>query len=259
MKLLPLLVLFAPMARLLAGEVLIVADEFPAMEVVAAKLKSEEKVTSRLINQKELPADLKPFDAVVVYIHGALSPSAENAFIDYAKAGGKLVLLHHSISSGKRKNAKWFSFLGVSLPEGEVGKGGYKWIEGVSISLVNLAARHFIMTNSVHYPEDIAFASTNASRNSKSLAGFTLKESEVYLNHVHTEPRTLLMGIKYAGTNGVTWMQDTAGWLKAAGKGTVVYLMPGHTKHDFENPVYGRIVVNAIIFKPSKVSPAALN
>ena len=36
------------------------------------------------------------------------------------------------------------------------------------------------------------------------------------------------------------------GWLRPAGKGWVIYLMPGHTVHDFENPIYGRIVLNAI-------------
>ena len=29
---------------------------------------------------------------------------AEKTFIQYAESGGKLVLLHHSISSGKRPN-----------------------------------------------------------------------------------------------------------------------------------------------------------
>ena len=251
MKLL-VLILFAvwSSSQLIAGDVLIVADEFPAMEVVSGKLKGEENVSSRLIDQKDLPDSLKDFDAVVVYIHGGLSEKAENAFIDYAKNGGKLVLLHHSISSGKRKNAHWFSFLGVSLPEGDLSKGGYKWIEGVSLSLVNLNASHFIMTNRVEWPERIAF-STNSSSSAKDLPGFTLHESEVYLNHVHTEPRTILMGLKYTDAKtGETYVQYTSGWIKPAGKGWVIYLMPGHTRHDFENATYGRIVANAIIYKP---------
>src|SRR4051812_1446050 len=138
------------------ADALIVADEFPAMEVLAAKLKSEEHINSKLISQKELPQNLATFEAVVVYIHKDLSETAENAFIAYALGGGKLVLLHHSISSGKRKNAHWFSFLGVSLPEGDVAHGGYKWIEAVSLDLVNLNPNHFIMTNKVTYPEHVA-------------------------------------------------------------------------------------------------------
>src|SRR5712671_5814144 len=87
--------------QLPARDVLIVADEFPAMEVVAARLKTEENTSAKVVSQKELPDSLKEFEAVAVYIHGALSETAERAFIGYANGGGKLVLLHHSISSGK--------------------------------------------------------------------------------------------------------------------------------------------------------------
>src|ERR1044071_2729997 len=135
--------LFAEALCAFGRDVLIVADEFPAMEVVAAKLKTAAQISSQIVKQADMPPDLARFESVIVYIHGALSERAENAFIDYAQAGGKLVLLHHSISSGKRKNAHWFSFLGVSLPEADVSKGGYKWIEGINFTLVNLNPNHF--------------------------------------------------------------------------------------------------------------------
>jgi hypothetical protein len=237
--------------RCVLADVLIVADEFPAMEVLASKLKSEEHLNSKIVSQKELPENLSAFEAVAVYIHKDLSETAENAFIAYAQGGGKLVLLHHSISSGKRKNAHWFSFLGVTLPESDVSHGGYKWIEGVSLALVNLNPNHFIMTNKVTYPEHIAYNSTSTSGPHGDLAGFTLNESEVYLNHVLDPSRTILMGLKYTDEkSGTVYMQSHAGWIKTAGKGSVIYLMPGHTKRDFENPTYGRIVLNAFIYKP---------
>jgi hypothetical protein len=246
-----LLVSFFAIARCAFSEVLIVADEFPAMEVLASKLKSEEKISTKVISQKDLPENLSGFEAVAVYIHKDLSENAENAFIAYALGGGKLILLHHSISSGKRKNAHWFSFLGVTLPEGDYNHGGYKWIEGVSLDLVNLNPNHFIMTNKVTYPEHIGYTNANPSLSRGDLAGFKLNESEVYLNHVLDPSRTLLMGLKYIDDkSGTTFMQSHAGWIKTAGKGTVIYLMPGHTKHDFENPTYGRIVLNAFVYKP---------
>ena len=236
------------------AEVLIVADEFPAMETLASKFKSEEHLDSKLISQKELPENLSAFEAVVVYIHKDLSEKAENAFIAYALSGGKLVLLHHSISSGKRKNAHWFSFLGVALPEGEVAHGGYKWIEGVSLDLVNLNPNHFIMTNKVRYPEHVGFTNANSSLPRGNLPGFKLNESEVYLNHVLDPSRTILMGVKFTDEkSGAVYMQSHAGWIKSAGKGVVIYLMPGHTRHDFEDPTYSRIVLNALIYKPSYV------
>ena len=89
---------------------------------------------------------------------------------------------------------------------------------------------------------------------SPALPGVTLHETEVYLNHVHTGPHTLLMGLKFTDPkSGTVYMQETSGWIKPAGKGCVIYLMPGHTKHDFETATYGRIVLNAIIFKPASI------
>ena len=74
-----------------------------------------------------------------------------------------------------------------------------------------------------------------------------MRQTEVYLNHVLRGPRTILMGLVFKEEkDGKTWMQDTAGWVRPAAKGWVYYFMPGHTGHDFEDPTYGRIVVNAI-------------
>ena len=84
----------------------------------------------------------------MIYIAKELGPAAERAFIDYAESGGRLVLLHHSISSGKRQNKDWFRFLGVELPRGPAEEGGYKWIE-VTVHWVNLAPNQFVMTNQV--------------------------------------------------------------------------------------------------------------
>jgi hypothetical protein len=236
--------------------VLIVADEFPAMQVLSGQLKSVEHRNSQLIDQAHLPAALEPFEAVVVYIHKGLDSAAEDAFIRYAKIGGRLVLLHHSISSGKRQNRDWFKFLGVQLPEGPVETGGYKWIEGVTLRLVNLATNQFIMTNRVAYPETVDVSAPNGAP--RSLPAFTLRNTEVYLNHQLQGPRTKLMAIQFTDSaSGKIWFQDTAGWMRPADKGWVIYLMPGHSQHDFENPVYGRIVLNAIVSSPAELGAHA--
>src|SRR4030095_12663794 len=121
-----------------ADDVLIVADEHPAMQYVAGKLKSEENKTAQVVWQTNLPPDLSIFPTVMVYIHRDLREAPEKAFINYAEGGGKLIVLHHSISSGKRKNRDWFKFLGVALPEGDVNAGGYKWTEDILQQIVNL-------------------------------------------------------------------------------------------------------------------------
>ena len=230
---------------------LIVADEFPAMQVLTNALNQSENITGHIVSQKEMPARLDSFSPVVVYIHGDLKESVEYALIDYTLSGGKLVVLHHSISSGKRKNKKWFSFLGIELPQGDVRQGGYKWIEPVTLSLFNLATNHFITTHQVPYQDGLVFNAAPQGAPTKSVPGFVLDQSEVYLNHQFTEPRTLLLGFKYVDAkSGEVFQQDRAGWLKTSGKGQIIYLMPGHSSRDFNDPVYSRIVLNAIISKP---------
>lgn len=85
----------------------------------------------------------------------------------------------------------------------------------------------------------------------KPLPGFTLEDSEVYLNHFLTGPHTVLLGLRYTDEKtGKVWMQGHSGWVRPAGKGWIVYLLPGHSAKDFENPAYARIVMNAVIWKP---------
>jgi hypothetical protein len=229
-----------------AAQVLIVADEFPAMEILAQQLKVQEALDSKIIKQTDLPADLKPFKAVVVYIHGKLLPAPEKAMVDYTEAGGKLVALHHSISSGKRTNELWFKFLGVDLPKGDVDAGGYKWTEGVTLDIVNLATNHFITTHKIKYDTQMPFA--EPGKRARTLPGITLHESEVYLNHQLIGARTLLLGLKYKDAKtGKEWAQAHAGWYRPAGKGWIYYLLPGHSAREFQNPAYARMVINAIM------------
>jgi type 1 glutamine amidotransferase len=227
---------------------LIVADELPAMEVLAEQMHRRNGIESRIVRQTELPASLAEYDAVLVYIHGRLEDGPEQAFLAYAENGGKLVLLHHSISSGKRRNQRWFAMLGVELPEAGVDAGGYKWIEGVRLEIANLAPRHFITRKDVTYPVRVAYAEDG--KHERLLPGFVLPHSEVYLNHRLTGRRSPLLGLRYVDASGKVWMQATAGWVMKLGKGWVVYFMPGHTADEFREPAYAAIVANAVMWKP---------
>lgn len=228
--------------------VLIVADEFPAMEVVAKYVKSNANVNCKIVSQSEFPDDLKEYEAIIVYIHRNLDQKVEKALIDYTTNGGKLIPLHHSISSGKRKNKYWFDFLGVTLPEGDVANGGYKWIEGVKYDVVNLEPDNLITSNGIKYPDKIQFEYEGKM---KTLPAFRLNETEVYLNHKLTPDHKLLFGFKYNDDkSGKTYIQTHCGWIKKAGKGIIIYLMPGHSVKEFQNPIYSQIVLNAILYKP---------
>jgi len=52
--------------------VLIVADEFHAMQMLASHLEADTKVHTRNIGQLEMPASLASYRAVRVYLHGEL-------------------------------------------------------------------------------------------------------------------------------------------------------------------------------------------
>ncbi len=245
----PLLTLFLIAAATCAAQpVLIVADEIPAMEVLAAKLRAAEGIESKIVLEKDMPQDLSRFRAVVVYIHKDMEKPAEKSFMAYANAGGRLILLHHSISSAKRKNQFWTPFTGVTLPYGELSEGGYSWASPVTIQMINLAPGHFITTHKVEYKEKIPYASPDLGGGTKQYAGFTLSESEIYLNQVLSKPATLLFGVKYKDAKtGITYMQDRGGWLRRSGKGWLLYLMPGHSVKEFEDTCFSRIAINAVI------------
>lgn len=235
-----LLILAAP--ALAATDVLMVADEIPAMEVLAKQLKTRIGVGSIIITQDKLPADLSVFPTVLVYIHKDITEPAETAFIAYAKGGGNLVLLHHSISSGKRKNKFWFPFLNIELPEKPYAEGGYKYFDPAAFDVINLAPAHYITTHEVTFPAKTEFQGA-------SHPSFPVTETEVYLNHVFTGPRTTLLGIRYTDkTTGKVYEQPTAGWYRPAEKGTVMYFMVGHNASDFDIPVYAQILANAVKF-----------
>ncbi len=224
-------------APAVAADILMVADEIPAMQTLTKQLQTRIGASTEITTQDKLPPDLSVYPVVMVYIHRDLAQPAEQAFIAYARNGGKLMLLHHSISSGKRKNQFWFPFLGITLPAGDFAAGGYKYFDPATFQVVNLAPDHFITTNKVSWPETTLF-------DNYQTPAFTLTNTEVYLNHVFSGLRTTLMGIKYE-----SYMQPTAGWYRPAGKGSVMYFMPGHNASDFDNPTYAQILANAVQFQ----------
>jgi type 1 glutamine amidotransferase len=218
-------------STLTAADVIMVADEVPAMETLARELKARAGVTAGIVQQEAMPANLSHYRAVFVYIHRDLTPAAEHTFIDYARGGGRLILLHHSISSGKRKNKDWFAFLGIELPDRPFEEGGYKYFDPADFELLNMARSHPVM---------------------KGVAEkFPMWQTEVYVNHVVKPNRTILLSIRYTEPkSGVTYEQPTGGWYLRTGKGDVFYFMAGHRPWDFEQPEYAQIIANALMYTP---------
>jgi len=239
---------FLPVRFVNATEVLIVADEIPAMEVLAKALKTQENIDSKIVLQAEMTSDLSGYTAVLVYIHKDIEPIAEKAFINYTKAGGKLIVLHHSISSAKRKNAEWFPLLGIELPKADINEGGYGYVGDINMEVVNLAPKHFITTHKINYPEKISYKQESETKE-KNLKGYKLLKTEGFLNHILRGKKTILLGFKFTDKKGKTWMQDRAAWCMKVDKGWIFYLQPGHAITDYEDTTNAQIVVNAVIYK----------
>lgn len=240
--------LFLAGFRATAQEILIVADEIPAMEVLAKALNVQEKLTAKIVTQTDMPATLTPFRAVIVYIHKDLDSIPEKAFVDYAMNGGKLLCLHHSISSAKRKNKLWFSFLGIDLPKKDVAEGGYKYVGDIDMSVVNLAPTHFITTHKITYASTVGYMREGAQKETQ-LSGIVLTKTEGFLNHQLLSPRTILLGFKFTDATGKVWQQDRSAWCMPVGKGWLFYSQPGHAVSDFENPIYTQMIANAVNYK----------
>jgi len=232
-----------------AQDVLIVADEFHAMQVMAAHLEEDAKVHPRIVGQLEMPPSLAGYRAVIVYLHGELQSAAEHKFMQYATDGGDLILLHHTISSRKRENKDWFNFLHVELPAKPFAEGGYAYFDPVTYQVVNLAPNNPVTTKHVTFDQKTMFGDlsggTEGTRPATSFA-----DTEVYVNHVLMGPRTLLLGMKYTDPKtSKVYMQKSAGWLLPTGKGFVFYFMMGHRAEDFDNAAYRQILSNTVEYQ----------
>ncbi len=241
-----------------SSRILIVMDERPAMEVLAAYFSAKRQIESTIVDQKSIPADWSGYAAVVGYIHGRLEENVELKIIDFTRKGGRFVCLHHMISSGKSANEYYFDFLGVHMDgieaarePAEVG-GHYAWREGVDQTIVNLNPSHYITSNGMQWPERTLFSPAGSS-GGKEHPAMSLKDSEVYMNVKYTDgnDKIILMGYEYLDDrNHVQFQQSTTGWIKPAGKGTIVYIQMGHNAQEYQNPVVAQLVMNAITWKP---------
>ena len=240
-----------------AGEsdVLIIQDELPQMEVLAKFLREVGKLSVTIADQQSLPEDLSRYKAVIVFIHRELLEKTEMAIIEYTKNGGRLVCLHHSISSRKALNKFYFDFLGMQLDKGPAETGGYKWKAG-SYSLVNLNSKHLITNSNVDWDQKLTYTPSDHPSSQREYPSITLgADSEVFLNHKFTDGRekTVLCGIVFHDPeSGRTYMQDRGAWIKRQGKGTIVYFLPGHAVSDYENKSICQIILNAITWSPTR-------
>jgi trehalose utilization protein len=96
----------------------------------------------------------------------------------------------------------------------------------------------------------VTYTSSDQPAVEKTCPGIYLKDdSEVFINHRFTDGRekTVLCSLIYTDkATGKTYMQDRGAWIKNQGKGTIIYLMPGHCVSDYQNENIAQMVLNAI-------------
>ncbi|MGD8499895.1 MAG: ThuA domain-containing protein [Phycisphaerales bacterium] len=229
--------------------VLIIQDELPQMEVLAKFLKEKGGLSVAITDQQSFAKDLSSYKAVIVFIHGDLREKTERAIIDYTKAGGRLICLHHSISSRKAQNRFYFDFLGMRLNKGRIEEGGYKWRGGIW-TLVNLDSQHYITNHNVEWDDEVQYTPSDCPSVTKSYPCIKLKEdSEAFINHTFADGREkrVLCGLVYTDkATGRVYMQDRGAWIKKQGRGTLLYFMPGHSVSDYENEGITQMILNAV-------------
>ena len=238
---------------------LIVADEPRPMQVLAEFLKSEGGGAGPIVDQKDLPADVAGYDAVFMYIHGPMTPATERALVDYARGGGRLVLLHHAVASARVNNPEFLRLVGIYMAPRDDPRLPWRVIEGIPYALVNLQLRHYITTHKVAYDRTVEYLSSDAPSAAGPFPAIELAGTEVFLNQQFTDGRekTVLAGFRIVDPkSGAVIMQDRAAWYKPAGKGWVFYFQPGHRAEDFANRNYAQMILNCLTWKPG-MEPAA--
>ncbi|MEN6535266.1 MAG: ThuA domain-containing protein [Bryobacteraceae bacterium] len=242
--LLPLTVLCASAAQ---PDVFIVQDTPEPILVLSRFLEAHGHKTA-VEDQSHFRAHMKTVKprAIFMYLHHTMDDDIEASLISYAENGGRLIVLHHGIASGRMKNKRWMEFLGVRIESREAPV--YSWdVIRCDFELIQLNSRSPITTRGVHYPGTTSYTPSDEPSAEGKFPVLTLPQTELFWNQVFTDGRrkTVLFGMKGV-TGGKTYMQDRAGWMMPVGKGHVLYFMPGHSPRDFENPGYAQILLNAV-------------
>lgn len=263
-RLLPLLFMLFSAGGIFAAEnVLIVADKADEMPKLRKLLSTDGRKVDQ-VGQKQLDVKtLKNYDAVAVYIHEVILEPVETALIDYTQNGGRLVVVHHALASAKMKNPRWLKFLGVALYPRNDPQAPWLVSAEATFDLINLAPKHFITSNKIEYPKKVAYRSERGNISGSEFPAFTMTDTEIFHNQRQTDlsDKTLLLAYRLEGERAeklpknVPAFEESAGWLKPSGKGWIVYLQQGHSSKDFGHPIFSRILLNALDWKPKEAVP----
>ena len=198
-------------------------DMFKGFEGIEFKEASHPSADS-LLN----PDLRQSFDAVVFYDMPSepRSEKSKTDFIDLLNRGIGVVFLHHSLASYQNNWDEFEAVLGGKYHEKAGEKNGRpyeasSYLEGVDVPVQVVNPWHPV---------------------TEGIDDFVLHDDEVYGNfEVLPDVHPLLETVHPKSTR-------TIGWWHVTGKSRVVYLQPGHGLTAYENPIYRRLVKQAIRF-----------
>jgi hypothetical protein len=219
------------------------------MAILAEALKEKGGFTVVSVVQDKLPDDLSRFAAVFNFVHKPMTDRTERLCIEYARNGGRHILLHHAISSSKRNNPKLLAELRAAVPPGREAANGF-YVERGTLTYANLAPDHFITSNGISYTSKTKYLAANGQLIERD--AFSFGNTEIFLN-LKFEPcpqRTVLYGITFRDADDVEFAQLAGGWVMCTGEGYSFYFQAGHEGSDFSNPIYQQILVNCVLWKP---------
>jgi len=238
-----------------AGRVLIVCDERAQMEALARFLRQEGKLEVEIVDQENFPAQPSGYRAIVDFVHKPFSDRVEQALITFTENGGRVISIHHSISSSKRLNKYWLGFCGMTLPPKPRDQGGWHVIGNTTAVLVSLRPDHYVTSHNVKYPKTTVYESSEVLKAERNLPALEFPRSEVFLGQqIHDMgEKEMLFGLKCVDPKtSQTVMIDRGGWYQRKGRGWHFYFQIGHGTGDFLNPAYCQILLNAISWQPPK-------
>lgn len=237
--------------------VVIVCDERVQMEVLATFLREKGGASVEIVDEKAFPEKTDGLDGVYNFVHHTFDERVEKALIDYAEGGGRLISIHHAISSSKIRNRHWLGFCGIALLAGRrpPDEGGWYVVGGGTVHMVNLKPGHYITTHDVEYPKTVAYTPSDAPSIEQHLPAIEFQKSEMFLNQHFTDARRkeVLFGMKAVDPKtGKTYMQDRGGWYQPRGKGWHFYIQAGHATGDYHQPAFCQVLLNCLTWQPPK-------
>jgi hypothetical protein len=227
--------------------ILIVSDEKCQMHRLEKNLCELSDYQFTQVLPENMDDDLSDYTHVIMYVHSTLDDVVESALINYAVAGGRLIVLHHGIASAKMKNKRWLPFLGVKLYPRDHGEYPWGVLADTLHTMVNLCPGHYITTNEINYEKTLKFETDYPRDFSGEFQAFDLQNTEIFLNQrVDSVDKVILFGV--CNEKGDI-MQASSGWIKNTGKGKVFYFQAGHNESDFDNANFLQVIRNTIEWK----------